>query len=105
MKESVIKNRHFQVALLWKSLNVSLPNNKQIAIKCLDCLNQKLAQDQELHQKYLRKMNKYLEQGHTRLIPKIALACDPITWYLPYHATSGKFQIVFDCAAKCRGHL
>ena len=55
MKESVIKkNGDFQVALPWKSSNVSLPNNKQIAMKRLDCLGRKLDQDQELHQKYFK---------------------------------------------------
>ena len=104
MEESIIKkNGRFQVALPWKSSNVSLPNNKQIAMKRLDCLGRKLARDPELHQKYLRKMNEYLEQGHARLIPKTALARGPKTWYLPHHATSGKFRIVFDCAAQCRG--
>ena len=47
-------------------------------------------------------MNEYLEQDHAHLIPKTALARGPKTWYLPHHATSDKFRIVFDCAAKCR---
>ena len=106
MEESVIKkNGYFQVALPWKSSNVSLPNNKQIAMKRLDCLGRKLARDPELHQKDLRKMNEYLEQGHARLIPKTALARGPKTLKLLQHATSDKFRILFDCAAKCRGHL
>ena len=51
MEESVIKkNGHFQVALPRKSSNVSLPNNKQISMKGLDCLGRKLARDPELHQ-------------------------------------------------------
>ena len=37
------------------------------------------------------------------LIPKTALARGPKTCYLLHDAISGKFQIVFDSTAKCRG--
>ena len=46
MNESVIKkSKHFLIVLPWKSPNVLLQNNKQIAIKRFDCFERKLAQD------------------------------------------------------------
>jgi len=104
MEESVVKeNGHYQIALPWKSKNTKLPNNKVVAEKRIDYLGNKLKKDPLLHGKYRDKMAEYLESGHACKIPKHALAPSPKTWYVPHHATSGKFRVVFDCAAKFKG--
>ena len=56
-----------------------------------------------MHQKHRGKMKEYLENGHARKVPEDSSAPSLKTWYVPHHATCGKFRIVFDCAAKFRG--
>ena len=90
-------------ALPWKAESAKLPNNRAMAEKRLGYLRNRLIRDPELHRKHKDKMKKYLKNGHARWIPEKSLAPSPKTWYVPHHATGGKFSIVFDCAARFRG--
>ena len=104
MEESVTKvSGHYQISLPWRSARAKLPNNKMVAENRLEYLGKRLEKDPEMHQKYRDKMKEYLENGHARKVPKDSLAPSLKTWYVPHHATRGKFRIVFDCAAKFRG--
>ena len=104
MEESVTKvSGHYQISLPWRSARAKLPNNKIVAENRLEYLGKRLEKDPEMHQKYRDKMKEYLENGHARKVPKDSLAPSLKTWYVPHHATRGKFRIVFDCAAKFRG--
>ena len=44
-------------------------------------------------------MAKYLDLGYARKIASEALAPVPWSWYIPHHATGGKFRIFFACGA------
>ena len=83
--------------------SAKLPNNKVMAESRLKYLGRKLEKDPELHQKYRNKMAEYLQSGHAHKVPHGSLAPWLKTWYVPHHATHGKFRIVFDCAAKFKG--
>ena len=48
-------------------------------------------------------MTEYLDLGYARKISSEALAPGPRSWYIPHHATGGKFRIAFDCGATYRG--
>jgi len=52
---------------------------------------------------YIVKISEYVNLGYARIIPATALAPGKRTWYIPHHATKGKFRIVFDCAASYKG--
>ena len=104
MEKSVVKvNNHYQIALPWKSRDSRLPSNKHIAEKRLSRLKEKLDRDPKLLKLYRDKINEYLTFGYARKIPDDELAHTPRTWYIPHHATGGKFRVVFDRAAKCKG--
>ena len=103
MEESIVKeNGYYQIALPWKSTSAKLPHNKVMAKSRLKYLR-KLENNPELHQKYWNKTAEYLESGQARKVPHDLLAPGLKTWYVPHHATHGKFRIVFDCAAKFKG--
>ena len=104
MESSVVKvDGHYEIALPWKSESAKLPNNRTVAERRLGHLKNRLARDPELHNKYKDKMGEYLKNGYARKVPRKSLAPSPKTWYVPHHATGGKFRIVFDCAARFRG--
>ena len=103
MEKSVTKvSGHYQISLPWRSARAKLPNNKIVTEKRFEYLGKRLEKNPEMHQKYRDKMKEYLENGHARKVPKDSLAPSLKTWYVPHHATRGKFRIVFDCAAKFR---
>ena len=59
--------------------------------------------DPEFFDQYRERMTEFLDLGYARNIPSEALAPGPRSWYIPHHATGGKFRIVFDCGATYQG--
>ena len=96
-------NGHYQIGLPWKSDNLTLPNNRAVAVKRLNHLKHRFVKDLEFFDQYRERMTEYLDLGYARKIPSEALAPGPRSWYIPHHATRGKFRIVFDCGATYRG--
>ena len=100
MDSSVRKvDDHYELPLPWRTGCPSLPNNRQVAEKRLNCLRKRFNEEPDLFQQYKDRMNGYEDQGYTRKVPEDAYS-DKV-WYIPHHATTqSKFRIVFDCAAK-----
>ena len=103
--ESSVQKRdgHYEVALPWKQCKrPSLPNNRKLAERRLDCLKGKLERDSELFNNYKTKVNEYIDLGYAEQVTESLQS--PHTgevWYIPHHATTqNKFRIVFDCAAR-----
>ena len=100
---------HYEVGMLWRRDNTSLPNNRVVAAKRLDSLKNKLSRDPELHAKYKGVIEGYIENGYARKLTDEEIASSsPITWHLPHHPVfnpnkPGKLRVVFDAAAKYRG--
>ena len=96
-------NGHNQIGLPWKSDNLTLPNNRAVAVKRLNHLKHRFVKDPEFFDQYRERMTEYLDLGYARKILSEALAPGPRSWYIPHHATGGKFRIVFDCGATSGG--
>jgi len=104
MESSLVRvNGHYQVALPWRREEVKLPNNRNFAVKRLESLKKRFLKDPQLFKQYSGKVNSYIEAGHARRVPEKELLPSPRTWYIPHHATKGKFRVVFDCAASFQG--
>ena len=97
------RNGHYEIALPWKNNQVKLPPNRALAERRLECLKKRLLNDDNLCQRYKLKIDDYLANGYARKVPSHLLGQSDRTWYLPHHATSAKFRVVFDCAAKYKG--
>ncbi|XP_077971754.1 uncharacterized protein LOC144425871 [Styela clava] len=91
---------HYQVSIPWKRKDAELPNNIKIAESRLNNLKKRLLRDPELHDKYKKKMEEYISNGHASRIWDNKLEHTKKTWYLPHHCTGGKFRIVFDASAR-----
>jgi len=103
--ESSVKrvNGRYEIALPWRSDVIEFPYNRPVAESRLAYLRKKLQQDKDLFEQYKLKIDEYLSSGHARKVPDAELLPSARTWYIPHHATQGKFRIVFDCACKCDG--
>ena len=102
-RSTYIDRGHYVMALPWKSKKVKLPYNRVLAERRLMCLKRRFLKDKEFFQKYKEKIEGYLVDGHAQKIPLDMLAATDRTWYIPHHATGGKFRVVFDCAARYQG--
>ena len=90
---------HYELPLPWRTGCPSLPNNRQVAEKRLNCLRKRFDEESDLFQLCKDRMNEYEDQGYIRKVPEDSYSVK--VWYIPHHATTqSKFRIVFDCAAK-----
>ena len=96
---------HYQMDLPFKE-PPSFPNNRVQAEKRLSSLKVRLKKDPELHMKYSKGIQDYVEKSYAEKIPEdqISNSDEPAVWYLPHHPVfhpqkPEKVRIVFDCAA------
>ena len=65
-----LKDGHYEVALPWRNLNVSLPNNRPLAEHCLNHLKKRLMKDLNLFGRYSNVMDDFLKKGYSRKVPE-----------------------------------
>ena len=104
MRSSIkLNDGHYTVSLPWKHSNVTLPNNRQVALRRITHLQKRFLKDFNFYKLYEAKMKEYVINGYAHKIPDDNLQPGSKTWYLPHHATGNKFRIVFDCGASFKG--
>ena len=103
MEEScALENGHHRMRLPWKEGCPNLPDNHSVALSRLTSLGVRLTKDPVIHAKYKNKINEMLALRHA-LEVTTEEHVEGKTWYIPHHCTSGKFRVVFDCAATYKG--
>ncbi|XP_037871629.1 uncharacterized protein LOC119629565 [Bombyx mori] len=96
----------YETALLWKTDNVSLPDNYNNSLKRLINIENKLDRNPELKQKYTEQTEALVAKGYAEPAPKTKT--ENRTWYLPHFAVGNplkpeKLRVVHDAAARTRG--
>ena len=111
LESSVVNlGSRYQLSLMWKRDDVTLPNNKSVALKRLYALERRFARDEDFAKKYDSVVQEYVNLGHARLLStEEAQAETRKTWYLPHHgvvnaaSSTTKVRVVFDGAAEYEG--
>lgn len=99
---------HFIMPLPQKG-NVTLKNNKELAIKRLSALQKRLNRDKHYRDDYKNFMDEMINNGYAEIVPNDELHLDDgRVWYLPHHGVyhpkkPRKIRIVFDCSAEFEG--
>ncbi|XP_062537886.1 uncharacterized protein LOC134206213 [Armigeres subalbatus] len=107
--QTKLKGNRYETGLLWKYEDVRLPNNEQMAMKRLICLEKRLSKDPDLAKAFDEKLCDYEQKGYIkRLSPAEIQSRHPRSWYLPIFPVRnpnkpGKLRIVWDAAAKVNG--
>lgn len=96
----------YETGLLWKTENVSLPDNYENSLKRLHSIEKKLDRDPQLKEKYTEQMEALIAKGYAEPAPKTRT--ENRTWYLPHFGVVNpmkpdKLRVVHDAAAKTRG--
>ena len=68
----------------------------------------RLLKDSKIRGKYVEQMRIMIEKGYAKKVPEGKVQTRRRTWYIPHHGVvndkkTGKFRIVFDCAAVHQG--
>ena len=106
LQETTIrKDGQYHVGMLWNRDEISLPNNRNLAVKRLLSIERKLEKNPELSNMYHDAINDYIIKGHVRqLTLEEASNTSSRTNYVPHHCVinpnkPGKVRVVFDAAA------
>lgn len=101
---------HLEMPLPFKEKDVSLPNNREMALKRLNGLKWKLMRNSQYKTDYTAFMTQLIEKGHAEKVPMETSndAKTGNTWYIPHHGVyhskkPDKIRIVFDCSAEYDG--
>ena len=101
-----ISNNHYAIGLLWKDNNVTLSNNRPLALSRFLSLENKLNKKPELKKRYTDTIHDYINKGHaTKLTPANSKLTSKITNCIAHHAVfninkPSKLHVVLDAAAK-----
>ena len=106
--ESTTRKRsgRWETGLLWRVDNVSLPDNKEYALRRLYNLEKKLDKDSKLAKLYYKEIDKLVSEGYASKVTERPQRGR--TWYLPHFAVThaekpGRVRVVFDAAAEVKG--
>ena len=100
------KQGKYEVGILWKDNDLSLPNNRALAIARMINMERKFKRDPKFQEMYTATINNYIKQGHAIKVtsekserPSSIISC------LPHHGVSninklGRIRVVFDAGAK-----
>ena len=83
---TILKNDYFERPLLWQSESPKLPNNRTLAKKRFQSLENKFSKNLEFAELYRKQINEYFDLGHAvKLTNDHSLNISDITNYIPHH--------------------
>lgn len=100
---------NFEIGLLWKTDDISLPASKSTAFRRLQCIERQMEKDNDFGRKYRDNIKKYVDKGYARKLTKDEAKVEgPRCWYLPHFGVVNpnkpeKLRLVFDAASKSNG--
>lgn len=96
----------YQLPLLWKDKNISLPESKTNALRRLQCLEHKMDKNDDFGRQYCAKINEYVAKGYASKLENPEPSHKE--WYLPHFGVfninkPNKIRFVFDAASRSHG--
>ena len=108
-RETKVVDGHYQVPLPFQCDDVTVPNNKEQAIKRANWQKKKIIRDSQYRSDYVAFINDIIAKGYAQSVPTKLLTPMPgKVWYLPHHGVyhpkkPRKIWVVFDCSSKLQG--
>ena len=106
-KSITYDNQMYRVGIPWKSQDVVLKNNYQMALGRLENTDKRLMKSPDVASAYNQIIDQYIDEGYVKRIPQYAESTSK--WYLPHFPIlrpdkdTTKTRIVFDASAKYDG--
>ena len=108
-RKTKVVDGHYLVPLPFWCDDVTMPNNKEQAIKRANSQKKKMLRDSQYRSDYVAFFNDIIAKGYAQRVPNKLLTPTPgKVWYLPHHGVyhskkPGKIRVVFDCSSKFQG--
>ena len=81
-----LKNKHYEIGLLWKIDHPKLPMNRELAENRLVLLEKRLERNQVLEKRYKETIKQYISKGYVRKPTQIEIRNTlGITNFIPHH--------------------
>ena len=102
-------NGHYEIPLPFRAQDITMPNNKEQAIKRANWQKKKMLRDAKYHTDYTKFVNDVIAKGYAQKVPNESGAGRPgKVWYLPHHGIyhpkkPDRIRVVFDCSASFNG--
>ena len=101
---------HYEIPLPIRDKQLTLPNNRTMALNRLKPLKRRFQSSEGYRQHYVEFMNKVIESGYAERVPEgnsLEDKSKPV-WYIPHHGVyqpkkPNKIRVVFDCSAQFEG--
>ncbi|XP_053398928.1 uncharacterized protein LOC128556932 [Mercenaria mercenaria] len=96
--------------LPFRDQELSLPNNKSVALRRLGSLIKRFDKDKKFRSHYSDFMQRLIDNDHAEKIPSSETDADSgRVWYVPHHGVyhpkkPDKIRVVFDCSVSYQGH-
>ena len=91
---------HYELPLPLRDEAISLPDNKEVALRRLNHLMKRFTNDKQYREDNVKLMDEVINKGYAEVVPAENTA-KKNTWYIPHHGLyhpKKKFRAVFDCA-------
>ena len=100
-----VSNNHYTIGLLWKDSNVTLPNNRSLAVSRFLSLENKLNKKTELKKRYTDTIHDYINKSHKTNTSECKIDIKNTELHSPscFINKPNKLRVVFDAAAKYPG--
>ncbi|XP_062716588.1 uncharacterized protein LOC134292002 [Aedes albopictus] len=111
LHQTTIRNdKGFEVGLLWKKDERTVPDSFPLALRRLKCLEKRLIRDGDLYAKVRELIQAYLQKGYAHRATEAELRSvdSQQTWYLPLGVVQSpkkpnKIRLIWDAAATVQG--
>ena len=95
----------YEVGLMWKSDNITLPDNRSSALRQFRALQRRFIKDPSYAEKYDKVISEYISLGHARKTEEDDKGTPGRVWYLHQHGVTSphkpdKVRVVFNCSAR-----
>lgn len=110
LESSTIKNNcHYEVNLMWRNDEITLPDSYEMAKRRLECVESKMKKNPILADRLCNYIKEFVNKGYIRKLNREEREIrGPRTWYLPVFPVFNpkkpdKLRMVWDGAAKANG--
>ena len=98
---------HYELPLPLRDQKVQFPNNREMALNCLNHLKTKFSRNPSYQEDYVTFMSKIIDNGYAEKVESVKNMTNHV-WYIPHHGVyhpkkPGKICVIFDCAAQYKG--
>ena len=99
--KTTVKEGRYEMPLPFCDTMPCLPNNREMALHCLQHLKRRFSRDRLYHDQYSKFIKDLIDKGHAKRLTTEDMGENKHVWYLPHHGVyHPRKRVVFDGSAR-----